>query len=312
MNRNAIDCFGSEGVWLKGNLHSHTTRSDGQASPQELADWYDRNGYDFLAITDHNTITDVAALKTEQLLLIAGVEFGYCPKGDPGFVLDMLGVNVSKFPEFLDPEEKNCIRYDAEMNPQQIIDWVNEAGGIAIMCHPYFMINMIEPYLRYHSYLGLEAYNYVCEEMCGRGHHEIYWDALLFRGKKLLGFATDDSHACQFGYAWIEVKAEKKDTASILDAIRKGNYYSTNGVRIFDVTLTDGVLRISFDRPCDVVVQPTIGAITRSYENKAELVDGKPRYSVERRIPADLDWFRVELIDAHGKKAYLNPVWLKD
>ena len=53
MALNGLDCFRSEGEWLKGNLHSHTTNSDGEAAPQELVNWYRDNGYDFLAITDH-------------------------------------------------------------------------------------------------------------------------------------------------------------------------------------------------------------------------------------------------------------------
>ena len=40
-------------AWLKGNLHSHTTCSDGRLSPQQRADAYAAHGYDFLAITDH-------------------------------------------------------------------------------------------------------------------------------------------------------------------------------------------------------------------------------------------------------------------
>ena len=85
-----------------------------------------------------------------------------------------------------------------------------ETDSITIMCHPYFMVNLIEPYLKLHSYIGLEAYNFVCNVFCGREHAEIYWNALLLRGKHLLGFASDDSHDPDFGHAWLEVKAKEK------------------------------------------------------------------------------------------------------
>ena len=39
---------------LRGNLHAHTTFSDGVRSPQALVDEYESRGYDFLAITDHD------------------------------------------------------------------------------------------------------------------------------------------------------------------------------------------------------------------------------------------------------------------
>ncbi len=42
--------------WWKGNTHTHTLWSDGDHFPEAVADWYRRNGYSFLAITDHNTL----------------------------------------------------------------------------------------------------------------------------------------------------------------------------------------------------------------------------------------------------------------
>jgi hypothetical protein len=45
--------FTVEGIWLKGNLNTHTIGSDGVRTPQEAVDHYAQNGYDFLAITDH-------------------------------------------------------------------------------------------------------------------------------------------------------------------------------------------------------------------------------------------------------------------
>lgn len=41
------------GKFYKGNLHTHTTRSDGSGEPWEVAERYRQEGYSFLAITDH-------------------------------------------------------------------------------------------------------------------------------------------------------------------------------------------------------------------------------------------------------------------
>lgn len=43
-------------VWLKGNLHTHTYWSDGDAFPEMVLDWYKSHDYDFLSLTDHNTL----------------------------------------------------------------------------------------------------------------------------------------------------------------------------------------------------------------------------------------------------------------
>ena len=45
-----------EGNCYKGNLHIHTTLSDGEKTPEEIKDVYKNNGYSFVAITDHNTL----------------------------------------------------------------------------------------------------------------------------------------------------------------------------------------------------------------------------------------------------------------
>ena len=38
---------------LKGNLHTHSTKSDGNLSPEELIKKYREEGFDFVAVTDH-------------------------------------------------------------------------------------------------------------------------------------------------------------------------------------------------------------------------------------------------------------------
>ena len=42
--------------WYKGNTHTHTLWSDGDDFPEMAAAWYRDHGYDFVAITDHNTL----------------------------------------------------------------------------------------------------------------------------------------------------------------------------------------------------------------------------------------------------------------
>ena len=47
---------GPEGGWLKGNLHTHSLWSDGDEYPEMIIDWYKSNDYDFVALSDHNTL----------------------------------------------------------------------------------------------------------------------------------------------------------------------------------------------------------------------------------------------------------------
>src|SRR3989442_1324587 len=68
--------------WLRGNLHAHTTFSDGVKDPAQLIAAYEALGYDFLAITDHETWIDEAYWRplprlSAKLLLFQGVELNW-------------------------------------------------------------------------------------------------------------------------------------------------------------------------------------------------------------------------------------------
>lgn len=44
--------------WYKGNLHTHSYWSDGDEFPEIIMDWYKTNAYQFVALTDHNTLAE--------------------------------------------------------------------------------------------------------------------------------------------------------------------------------------------------------------------------------------------------------------
>lgn len=42
--------------WYKGNLHTHSYWSDGDDFPEMIIGWYKSQGYDFIALSDHNVL----------------------------------------------------------------------------------------------------------------------------------------------------------------------------------------------------------------------------------------------------------------
>jgi predicted metal-dependent phosphoesterase TrpH len=61
--------------WLAGDLHAHSVHSDGASTISELAQLGARVGLDFLAITDHNTVSHHPWLPDESgILLLPGQE----------------------------------------------------------------------------------------------------------------------------------------------------------------------------------------------------------------------------------------------
>ena len=69
-----ISAFPDGGRWLRGNLHAHTTLSDGTVPPGEQAADYRAMGYDFLSVTDHNTMNRLRELNREDFLILPGWE----------------------------------------------------------------------------------------------------------------------------------------------------------------------------------------------------------------------------------------------
>ncbi len=44
--------------WYRGNTHTHTLWSDGDAPPELAVEWYRTHGYDFLVLSDHNVVLE--------------------------------------------------------------------------------------------------------------------------------------------------------------------------------------------------------------------------------------------------------------
>lgn len=82
-------------TWFAGDMHAHTTHSDGTLTLDQLAARAVENGLDFLAVTDHNTVSHhphlAAAAARHDLALLPGQELttprGHANAyGDIGFI----------------------------------------------------------------------------------------------------------------------------------------------------------------------------------------------------------------------------------
>lgn len=64
-----VDEAEPKGTWYKGNTHTHSLWSDGNDFPEMITGWYKDQGYDFLALSDHNILS-----RGEKWMSVAGVE----------------------------------------------------------------------------------------------------------------------------------------------------------------------------------------------------------------------------------------------
>ena len=111
--------FGFEYV---GNLHIHTTRSDGHCTASEITKSAQNVGLDFIVVTDHDFMADELPIHEE----------GYHEK-----VLSLMGLEIGRrYHHYLALDLKEMIRGD-EMDPQLVIDKVNGQGGFGFLAHPF-------------------------------------------------------------------------------------------------------------------------------------------------------------------------------
>ena len=118
-------------TWLKGNLHTHTTNSDGDASPEHVSEWYHEHGYDWLCLSDHNHLTILEGSKAEKSkwpLLVHGEEVTSRQSVGP------VHVNGYGITELVEASDSTDIVTAMRENVERII----AAGGMASINHPNF------------------------------------------------------------------------------------------------------------------------------------------------------------------------------
>jgi hypothetical protein len=299
-----IVAFLASVLWLKGNTHTHTSMSDGDSPPAEVATWYRDHGYDFLVITDHDKITRVAGV--EGIVLIDGEEVTDRLPKKP------LHVNAIGISEVVPPQHGETPVDVLQRN----VDAVRKAGGIAAINHPNFGWAFgAEELKKIDGATLLEiASGHPYVNMQGPPSVEAMWDELLTSGKRIWGVAVDDSHHLKRpwdvdiappGKAWIVVRCEKREGNAILDAIRRGDFYASTGVELEDFVASEKSLevkvrekngahyRVQFIGKGGRVMQETTGAIAT--------------YAIR----GDEGYVRAKVIDSNGKAAWCQPRFVK-
>jgi len=287
--------FAIDKPWLRGNLHTHTTNSDGPCSPERTVEIYAAGGYDFLAITDHDVITDVEGLQGQGLTVLPAAEVTVGP-AILGQTIHVVTLGASVIPD-RDGSPGSF--------PLEALATFTQWCEMCIVGHPFW--SLLEPadLLPLEGYIGVEVYNTTCHYGSGRGPSEMMWDSLLAPGRQVWGLAVDDSDLeldCTIG--WVMLKAEDDSPPAIYAALREGLFYSSTGPEIHDVQILGDQVQVACS-PCQEVAvigsAPGVGITSRRLEvelpiEHIQLPLSHPEISV-----------RVECIDEAGRKAWTNP-----
>lgn len=217
--------FAGPGQWYRGNLHCHTTNSDGRLSPTDACAGFAALGYDFLAITDHDQVTDPAGIDAHGLCLIPAVELT-AGAGLLGTEFHILGIGID--PGVVLPPRETPGRVSSA--------WLRAQGGAVFVAHPHWSGLTIEDLLGL-TLDGIEAYNGGTVLDSLKGEAFTYWDEALLRGTNWSGIATDDTHwhTLDRGTGWVMVRATARTPDAIVAAIKAGHFYSSTGPEIHDV-----------------------------------------------------------------------------
>ena len=224
--------------WFRGNLHTHTTDSDGDAEPAVVVRWYRRHGYDFLVLSDHNhlTILDYASGKRRfrRPLMIPGEEVSV-NAGTGAIPVHLNGIGISRV---IEPIDAGQVVPTIQANVDAIID----AGGIASINHPNYkwafdhkVIRQVRGASLLEVFNGHPAVNVYGAP--GKFSYEEIWDGVLSAGRAIYGVATDDSHRYHDfapelsnpGRGWVVVRAQELSKEAIVDALASGEFYSYGG-----------------------------------------------------------------------------------
>ena len=289
--------FELPGSFLKGNLHTHTTNSDGKLTPQQAVDCYREAGHDFLAITDHGRLTPFGDLDTEGLAMLPGMEL-HPGTGELGQTHHIVAIGMDE--EIVVP---------TELDLQAALDLIAPRSRFVFIAHPYWTSLTYTDILGRTGHLGVEVFNFTCECGIGRGDSGVHWDELLARGERPFGFAVDDAH-CHYPDAlggWVMVKTTDGSASGIIDAILAGSFYSSSGPAIEDVTIEPNRVTVRCS-PCQAVhvICPAPGCGSTTHQLAR---DGGPYTEVS--LPASPEWdpIRIECLDERGRKAWTNPFW---
>jgi len=291
--------FGQPGRFYRGNLHTHSTNSDGLLEVEEVCQRYRDAGYDFISLSEHFAdhfdfpISDTRAHRSEDFttLIAAELHQGKTSLDETWHIL-AVGLPV----DFARPKEGE--------NAAQIAERAAKAGAFIGIVHPSWYGLTVEDAKTITSAHAVEVYNHGSEMEVERGEDWPFCDLLLNDGWRLNGFATDDAHHVThdaFG-GWINVHADSLDPDALCESMKAGRYYSSQGPEIHNIRIGDGELQIECSPASNISLQ---GRGSRSKFVSGDRLE-KAAFPTERFEDA---YVRVTVRDDQGRKAWSNPIW---
>lgn len=255
--------FKSTGKFYKANLHTHTTISDGQVTPEQVKELYKDDGFSIIAFTDHNILIDHSDLNDDDFLAISGMEYEfnedvhgapfsfmrtyhilllskdpsttYYPCANPSYVC---GDGIHNEKKYVQPYYKgDFIREYSAESVNMLIKDAHEHGFISCYCHPSWSLQNYTDYCGIENVDFVEPYNTTCYTSgydLDKSDH-VFQDFLVM-GKRVLPASNDDLHWREYALGCgTYIKADELSYNSIFTAIENKDVYASWGPEIKDI-----------------------------------------------------------------------------
>ncbi len=292
----------------KGDLHFHSTDSDGKEAPQAMFDRLREQEFDFCCLTDHDLPGDKTRISS-GLLVLPGQEMS-----------SKAGHIVSIFSK---------IEREDDWTIKKQLEAIRKSGGFAILSHPKIREFIVEQGLTYSTkrllcefpelYDGIEIYTH----NVGSGFklaidrldaiwssYILTWGALHHRPLvPVWGFASSDGHHTSHitKNVGIVIFADSLTEENIRNSIHAGAFYSLadTQARFTEIDEADGTFHVAADNARMMKVLSTSGIILKTkYYGAAEKAE------INYKINGTEGYIRFEAIDSNGNAAYSNPVFI--
>lgn len=297
------------GNFYKGNLHTHTTVSDGELTPAQTKALYRQEGYSFIAITDHGVYGIHQDLNDPDFLIMPGIEVDTVYND---VIHHIVGVSASNS-GFSHSELFPAAEFKG-VDPQILIDHLVAHHNIAIYAHPFWSYTEMKDIGHLKNLMGMEIINYSCEQEWKSGIAEAHFEYFWRYGNKIWCFGSDDAHGHVPDYCggYITVKCETLTHDAILSAIKRGSFYASYAHRgesapqIFDFIVENGIAKISCS-PCRNVYLN----VSRSRYYPVHGTLDKPVMYAQCELPSQADHVKAICMDFQGHISWSQPIMLK-
>ena len=290
--------FAQPGRFYRGNLHGHSTNSDGNWSPAEYCRRYRDEGYDFVALTDHYHVSDTRQYRSDDFTTLIGSEL-HPGQIESGSDWHLLAVGLPL--DFAIPRRSETGASAARR--------AMEAGAFVTAAHPNWYSLTVADFEALGAVDAVECYNGNSDGVDDRGYGWFFINSLLHRGHRVGAIAVDDVHAKgnirDYFCGWVYVKADALGPEALLQALKAGHYYASTGPKIYNVEPYGRNKVVVESSPASQIyltgTRPGARRAAGEHITRAE-------FSLSELYSSP--WFRVTVRDKFGGRAWTNPVWL--